>query len=98
LHTGGAWSQVLTELLRHHPNVYIETEYLQLHEAEMNLPPRVVPQFLQNWGVTRVMFGSDRVRPEAKYFRRIELVKALPQIVRDELCYRNVSAAYQLNH
>jgi predicted TIM-barrel fold metal-dependent hydrolase len=97
LHTGGGWSRELPYLLRHHPNVYVETEYLQLHEAELNLPPQVVPQFLQNWGLTRVMFGSDRVRPEAKYFRRIELVKALPQAVRDELCYRTTRLAYRLN-
>jgi hypothetical protein len=43
------------------------------------------------------MLDSDRVRPEAKYFRRVELVKALPQIVRDDLGYRNARAAYHLN-
>jgi len=97
LHTGGGWARELPNLLRHHPNVQVETEYLQLHEAELNLPPQIVPRFLQDWGLARVMFGSDRVRPEAKYFRRIELVKALPQVVRDELCYRNARAAYHLD-
>jgi predicted TIM-barrel fold metal-dependent hydrolase len=97
LHTGGGWSRELPHLLRHHPNVHVETEYLQLHEAELNMPPQVVPQFLQNWGLARVMFGSDRVRPESKYFRRVELVNALPQVVRDELCYRNARAAYRLD-
>jgi predicted TIM-barrel fold metal-dependent hydrolase len=97
LHTGGGWSRELPHLLLHYPNVYVETEYLQLHEAELNMPPQVVPQFLHNWGVARVMFGTDRVRPEAKYFRRIELVKALPPMVRDELCYRNARAAYRLS-
>ena len=48
-------------------------------------------------GWTRIMLDSDRVRPEAKYFRRVELVKALPQIVRDDLGYRNARAAYHLN-
>jgi predicted TIM-barrel fold metal-dependent hydrolase len=96
LHTGGGWSRELPSLLRHHPNIFVETEYLQLHEAELNMAPQVVPQFLQNWGLTRVMFGSDRVRPEAKYFRRVELVKALPQNVRDDLCYRNARLAYNL--
>lgn len=94
LHTGGGWSRELPHLLRHYPNIYVETEYLQLHEAELNMPPQVVPYFLQNWGLSRVMFGSDRVRPEAKYFRRVELVKGLPQIVRDDLCYRNARVAY----
>jgi hypothetical protein len=61
------------------------------------MPPQVVPHFLQNWGLTGVMFDSDRVRPEAKYFRRVELVTALPQIVRDDLGYRNARAAYHLN-
>jgi predicted TIM-barrel fold metal-dependent hydrolase len=96
LHTDGGWSRELPHLMRHHPNVYVETEYLQLHEAELNVPPQVVPHFLQNWGLTRVMFGSDRVRPEAKYFRRIELVKALPQQVGDALFYRNAQAAYRI--
>jgi len=63
----------------------------------LNMPPQVVPHFLQNWGLTRVMFGSDRVRPEAKYFRRIELVKALPQTLRDDLCYRNARLAYRIS-
>jgi predicted TIM-barrel fold metal-dependent hydrolase len=97
LHTGGGWSQELPHLLHHHPNVYVETEYLQLHEAELNMPAQVVPQFLQNWGLTRVMFGTDRVKREPKYFRRIALVKELPQMVRDELCYRNARFAYRLN-
>ena len=97
LHTGGGWSRELPHLLRFHPNVHVETEYLQLHEAELNAPPQVVPHFLQNWGLTRVMFGSDRVRPEAKYFRRVEMVKALPPMVRDDLCYRNARVAYRLN-
>ncbi len=61
------------------------------------MSPQLVPQFLQNWGLSRVMFGSDRVRPETKYFRRIELVKALPSVVRDDLCYRNARSAYHLN-
>jgi predicted TIM-barrel fold metal-dependent hydrolase len=97
LHTGGGWSHELPILLRQHSNVYVETEYLQLHEAEMNQPPQIVPRFLQTWGLNRVMFGSDRVKPEGKYFRRIELVKGLPPTVRDELCYRNASRAYRLN-
>jgi len=97
LHTGGGWSRELPHLLHHHRNVFVETEYLQLHEAESNMPPQVVPQFLQNWGSTRVMFGSDRVRPEAKYFRRVELVKALPEVIRDDLGYRNALVAYQLD-
>jgi predicted TIM-barrel fold metal-dependent hydrolase len=96
LHTGGGWSRELPSLLRHYPNVFVETEYLQLHEAELGMPPQVVPHFLHNWGLTRVMFGSDRVKPEPKYFRRIELVKALPPNVRDDLCYRNARAAYNL--
>jgi predicted TIM-barrel fold metal-dependent hydrolase len=97
LHTGGGWSRELPNLLRHHHNIYVETEYLQLHEAELNISPQVVPHFLQDWGLARVMFGSDRVRPESKYFRRVELVKALSPVVRDELCYRNARAAYNLN-
>jgi predicted TIM-barrel fold metal-dependent hydrolase len=96
LHTGGGWSRELPNLLHHHPNIYVETEYLQLHEAELNMQPEIVPRFLQEWGLRRVMFGSDRVRPEAKYFRRIELVTALPQAIRDDLCYRNARAAYNL--
>ena len=96
LHTGCGWSRELPNLLRHHPNICVETEYLQLHEAELNMPPEIVPRFLKEWGLTRVMFGSDRVRPEAKYFRRIELVRALPEVARDDLCYRNARAAYNL--
>src|SRR2546423_5116437 len=33
LHTGGGWSRELPNLLRYHPNIHVETEYLQLHEA-----------------------------------------------------------------
>ena len=98
LHTGGGWSRELPHLLRYHPNICVETEYLQLHEAELNMPPEIVPHFLQSWGLTRVMFGSDRVRPEAKYFRRVEMVKALPPMVRDDLCYHNARIAYRLNN
>jgi hypothetical protein len=65
--------------------------------TELNMPAQAVPQFLQNWSLTRVRFGTDRVKREAKYFRRVALVKELPQMVRDELCYRNARLTYWLN-
>jgi predicted TIM-barrel fold metal-dependent hydrolase len=94
LHAGAGWYRAMPELLATYPNIYLELEALQLHEAQLSLPPQVLPYLVQNCGSARLMFGSDRLRREEKYFRRVETIRAFPPPYRDDLCYRTASRVY----
>ena len=96
LHAGGGWYSELPTLLAAYPNVYLEVEGLQLHEAQLNLPPQVLPYLLQRCGSAKIMFGSDRIVREEKYFRRVEFIKSIPQPYLDDLCHRTASQVYRL--
>lgn len=96
LHAGGGWSREIPALLAAYPNVYLEVEGIQLHEAELNLPPRVVPFLLQQCGSAKLMFGSDRIGQEQKYFRRVQYIQSLPLPYRDDLCQRTARRVYRL--
>jgi predicted TIM-barrel fold metal-dependent hydrolase len=96
LHAGGGWYTEMPSLLATHPNMYLEVEGLQLHEAQLNLPPHVLPYLLQRCGSAKMMFGSDRIVREEKYFRRVEFIKSIPQPHLDNLCHRTASQVYRL--
>jgi len=96
LHAGGGWYQQTPELLATCPNVYLEVEGLQLHEAQLNLPPQVLPHLLQRSGSTKIMFGSDRIGREEKFFRRVRFIKSIPPPYRDDLCQRTATLVYRL--
>jgi predicted TIM-barrel fold metal-dependent hydrolase len=96
LHAGGGWSQEIPALLATCPNVYLEVEGIQLHEAELNLPPQIVPSLLQRCGSAKFMFGSDRIGREQKFFRRVQYIRSLPLPYREDLCQRTAARVYQL--
>jgi predicted TIM-barrel fold metal-dependent hydrolase len=86
----------MPELLATCPNVYLEVEGLQLHEAQLNLPPQVLPYLLQRSGSAKIMFGSDRIGREEKFFRRVQFIKSIPQPYHDDLCQRTATLVYRL--
>ncbi len=96
LHAGAGWYRQMPELLATYPNIYLEVEALQLHEVELSLPPQVLLFLIRHCGSARLMFGSDRLRREDKYFRRVETIRAVPPPYRDDLCYRTASRVYGL--
>lgn len=97
LHGGGGWWQDMPALLAAYPNVYLEVEGLQLHEAQLNLPPSVLPYLLQRCAATKLMFGSDRIVREEKYFRRVQMIRNIPPPYRDDLCSRTATRVYRLS-
>lgn len=96
LHGGGGWYRDMPALLSTHPNIYLEVEGLQLHEVQLHLPPQVLPYLLQRCGSTKIMFGSDRIVREEKYFRRVRFMKSIPQPHREDLCHRTAARVYRL--
>jgi len=96
LHAGGGWRQEIPHLLATCPNVYLEVEGLQLHEAQLNLPPQVLPYLLQHCRSEKIMFGSDRLGREEKFFRRVQFIRSLPPPYREDLCYRTAANVYRL--
>ncbi len=96
LHAGGGWSREMPALLATFPNVYLEVEGLQLHEAQLNLPPQVLPFLLQRCGSAKLMFGSDRLGQEEKFFRRVQYIHSLPLPYREDLCHRTATRVYRL--
>jgi predicted TIM-barrel fold metal-dependent hydrolase len=96
LHGGGGWHREMPPLLATCSNVYLEVEGLQLHEAQLNLPPQVLPYLLQRSGSTKLMFGSDRIGREEKFFRRVRFIKSIPPLYRDDLCQGTATRVYRL--
>ena len=96
LHSGGGWYHAMPRLLATCPNVYLEVEGIQLHEAQLNLPARVLPYLLQHADTRKIMFGSDRIVREEKYFRRVQFIKNLPPPYHDDVCYRTATRVYRL--
>lgn len=96
LHGGGGWWREMPWLLATCPNVYLEVEGLQLHEAQLDLTPQVLPYLLQHSGAAKMMFGSDRIVREEKYFRRTQVIRSIPLPYRDDLCSRTAMRVYGL--
>jgi len=96
LHGGGGWWQEMPALLATCPNVYLEVEGLQLHEAQLNLAPQVLTYLLHRSGASKIMFGSDRLMREEKYFRRVQVVRTVPPPYRDDLCSQTAVRVYRL--
>jgi predicted TIM-barrel fold metal-dependent hydrolase len=96
LHAGGGWSREMPALLAMSPNISLEVEGLQLHEAHLQLPPQVLQELLQRCGSAKIMFGSDRLGREEKYFRRGQVISSIPPLYRDDLCHRTATRVYRL--
>jgi len=96
LHAGAGWYREMPDLLATCPNVYLEAEGLQLHEAQLNLPPQVLHYLLQRSGSAKVMFGTDRIGREEKYFRRVRAIRNISPPYRDDLCQRTATRLYRL--
>jgi len=96
LHAGGGWHQQMPELLATCPNVYLEVEGLQLHEAQLHLPPQVLPYLLQRSGSAKIMFGSDRIGREEKFFRRVQFIGSIPPPYGEDLRHRTATLVYRL--
>lgn len=96
LHAGGGWQREMPNLLATCSNVYLEVEGLQLHEAQLNLPPQVLPYLLQRCGSGKIMFGSDRIGREEKFFRRVQFIRSIPPLYRDDLCQQTATRVYRL--
>jgi predicted TIM-barrel fold metal-dependent hydrolase len=96
LHSGGGWYRLMPRLLAAYANIYLEIEGVQLHEAQLNLTPQVAPYLLQQADTAKIMFGSDRLVREAKYFRRVQFIQNIPSSYRDNVCYRTAARVYRL--
>ena len=96
LHAGGGWQREMPNLLAACPNVYLEVEGLQLHEAQLHLPPQALPYLLQRCGSAKLLFGSDRIGREEKFFRRVQFIRSIPPPYRDGLCQQTATRVYRL--
>lgn len=96
LHSGGGWYRVMPRLLAAYANIYLEVEGVQLHEAQLHLTPRVLPYLLQQADTAKIMFGSDRLVREEKYFRRVQFINNIPPPYHADVCYRTAARVYRL--
>jgi predicted TIM-barrel fold metal-dependent hydrolase len=44
----------------------------------------------------KLMFGSDRIGQEDKFFRRVQYLHSLPLPYREDLCHRTATRVYRL--
>ena len=44
----------------------------------------------------KLMFGSDRIGQEDKFFRRVQAIKRIPSPYHDDLCHRTATRLYRL--
>ena len=80
LHGGGDRFRDMPALLAEYENIFVEFEALQLHEVESG-SPAVLNYLLENCGSERLLFGSDWIWSEAKYFQRVAAFRTLlPEI------------------
>ncbi len=96
LHAGGGHLQTIPALIDLWENVFVELEGLQLHEAEGSREPGVLNYLLERTDSSRLMFGSDRIFPEDKYFWRVEAVRSLERPHRDNICWRTADKVFGL--
>jgi predicted TIM-barrel fold metal-dependent hydrolase len=96
LHAGGGAVEAMPVLLELYSNIFLEVEGLQLNEAEGSREPNVLRFLLQNIDSSRLMFGSDRIFPEEKYFWRVQAAQsAAPEHV-DNLCWKTANKLFHL--
>lgn len=94
LHGGGGWHREMPALLRARDNISLQVEALQLHEAEGDGRPRVLRDLLRRADSRRMMFGSDWMGREAKYFARVRTIRRIPRRYRQDLCWRTAARVY----
>ena len=58
--------------------------------------PQVLPFLLQRCGSAKLMFGSDRLGQEEKFFQRVQYIHSLPLPYREDLCQRTATRVYRL--
>jgi hypothetical protein len=96
LHAGGGMVENIPLLVNLWPNVFVEVEALQLHEAEGSREPRVLQFLLQNIDSSRLMFGSDRIFPEEKYFWRVQAARSVPPEHLENFCWKTANTVFGL--
>jgi predicted TIM-barrel fold metal-dependent hydrolase len=96
LHAGGGMIRAMPLLMRLWPNIFLETEALQLEEAEGSRSPNALRYLLQHIDSSRVMFGSDRIFPEEKYFWRVQAARTAVPEHAENLCWKTANRAFNL--
>ncbi|RJP25457.1 MAG: hypothetical protein C4520_02320 [Candidatus Abyssobacteria bacterium SURF_5] len=96
LHGGGGMFQNLPLLMKLWPNIYLEVEALQLNEAEGSRQPHTLQYLLQHIDSSRLMFGSDRIFPEEKYFWRVQAARSLSSEQAEDVCWRTANRVFDL--
>ncbi len=96
LHAGGGATDKMPILADLWETVYVEMEGLQLGEAEGNRQPGVLRYLLEKMSSDRLMFGSDRIFPEDKYFWRAQAVKSLSGEHGENVCWKTANKLFAL--
>lgn len=96
LHAGGGMFQSTPLLLNLWPNLFVELEGLQLNEAEGSRQPNVLRNLLRKVDSSRLMFGSDRIFPEDKYFWRVEAARSVAREHVENLCWKTANRVFDL--
>jgi len=96
LHAGGGATDKIPVLVDLWETVFVEMEGLQLGEAEGNRQPGTLRYLLEKMGSERLMFGSDRIFPEDKYFWRAQAVKSLSGEQAENVCWRTANKVFSL--
>ena len=96
LHAGGGMVEKIPLLMELWPNIFLEVEGLQLNEAEGSREPQVLRFLLEHVDSSRLMFGSDRIFPEEKYFWRVQAVRSLAPEHADNLSWKTANRVFDL--
>lgn len=96
LHAGGGATDKMPLLVDLWETVFVEMEGLQLGEAEGNRQPGTLRYLLGKMGSERIMFGSDRIFPEDKYFWRAQAVKSLSGEQGENVCWKTANKLFAL--
>lgn len=96
LHAGGGNAGRMPLLTEMWSNVFVELEGLQLHEAEGSRDPGVMRYLLEKIGSSRLMFGSDRIFAEDKYFDRVNAVKSLAPAHAENVGWKTANRVFRL--
>jgi predicted TIM-barrel fold metal-dependent hydrolase len=95
LHAGGARYEEFGELARKYDNIYLESEGLQLPEI-YDCNPEVLFELINTCGSHKIMFGSDWIWQEEKYFYRVKTIKRLPAKDGENISYKTATTVYKI--
>lgn len=95
LHSGGVQWKEMADLAAVQPNIYLETEALQLPEVHSKLPD-ILRYQINKCGSRKIMFGSDWIWQEEKYFNRVKTIKELPEEDRKNIGERTPKEVYRI--